>query len=64
MNYLEKQQVFLRKREGEIIRRNVKNIEALEKLEEKERLLKEKADANTIATFKPIGVNFFSVSDE
>ena len=47
-----------------IIRRNIKNIEMLEKLEEKERLKKERADANSVATFEPTGVNFSSVSDE
>ena len=64
MNRFEKQQAFLKKREGEIIRRNVENIKALEKLEEEERLLKEKADANTIATSEPAGANFSSVSGE
>jgi len=45
MNRLEKQQAFLREREGEMVRRGVENIEALEKLEEEERLEKERADA-------------------
>ena len=36
INYLKKQQAFLRKREGEIIRRNIENIKTLEKLKEKE----------------------------
>jgi hypothetical protein len=45
MNRLEKQQAFLREREGEMVRRGVENIEALEKLEEEELLEKERADA-------------------
>ena len=64
MNRLEKQQVFLRKRKGEIIRRNIENIETLEKLKEKKRLLKKRADANTVATSEPIGINSFSASGE
>ena len=47
-----------------MIRRNVKNIKALEKLKEEERLLKERADANTVATSEPIGANFSSASNE
>ena len=62
INRLKKQQVFLKKREGEMIRRNIKNIKTLEKLKKKERLLKEKADANTVATSEPTGANFSSVS--
>ena len=64
MNRFKKQQAFLRKREGEIIRRNIENIKALEKLKEKERLLKEKADTNTIATFEPTGANSSSTSGD
>ena len=64
INRLKKQQVFLRERKGEMIRRNIENIKTLEKLEEEERLLKEKSDASTVATFEPIGTNFFSVSGD
>jgi len=64
MNRLEKQQAFLREREGEMVRRGVENIEALEKLEEEERLLKERADANTVATSEPAGANSSSASGE
>jgi hypothetical protein len=48
---------FLDGREGELIRRGVKTIEELEKLEEEERLLKERADASTVATSEPTGAN-------
>ena len=47
-----------------MIRRNIKNIKALEKLEKKERLLKKKTDANTITTFKPTGANSSSISGD
>ena len=47
-----------------MIRRGIKNIKTLEKLKKKKRLLKEKADANTVATFEPIGANFSSASDD
>ena len=35
INYFEKQQAFLRKRKGEMVRRGVENIKTLEKLKEK-----------------------------
>ena len=37
LDYLNKLKKFLSTREGELIRRGIKNIEELEKLEEKER---------------------------
>ena len=64
INHLEKQQAFLRKREDKIIRRDIENIKALEKLKEENHLLKKKADANTVAISEPTGANFFSASDE
>ena len=64
MNRLKKQQAFLKEREGEMVRRGIENIKTLEKLKEKERLLKERADANIIATSEPIGINSFSASGE
>ena len=64
INRFKKQQAFLREREGEIIRRNVENIKALEKLKEEERLLKERANANTVAISEPIWANSSSASDE
>ena len=64
INRLEKQQAFLKKREGEMIRRNIENIKALEKLKEEKRLLKEKTDANTVATSEPIRINSSSVSGD
>ena len=64
INYFKKQQAFLRKREGEMIRRNVKNIKALEKLKKEKRLKKERTDANTVATSEPTGINFSSVFNE
>ena len=64
INRFKKQQAFLRKRKGEMIRRNVKNIKALEKLKKKERLLKERADASAVATFEPAETSFFLISDD
>ena len=64
INRLEKQQAFLRKRESEIIRRNVENIKALENSKKEKRLLKEKVNASTVATSELTGANFFSVSDD
>ena len=64
INRLKKQQVFLRKREGEMIRRNIKNIETLEKLKEEKKLLKEKTNANTVATSEPAGASSSSVSGD
>jgi hypothetical protein len=37
-----------------MVRRNVKNIEALEKLEEEKCLERERVNANTVATSEPI----------
>ena len=61
---VERLQEFFKKRAGEMIRRDIKNVEKLEKLKEKERLGKERADANTVATFEFIEANFSSASDE
>ena len=47
-----------------MIRRGVENIKVLKKLKKEERLLKEKADASTVTTFEPTGINSSSVSGE
>ena len=47
-----------------MIRRNIENIKALKKLEEKKRLLKERANASAVATSEPIGANSSSASGE
>ena len=47
-----------------MVRRNVENIKALEKLKEENHLLKKKADANTVATSEPTGANFFLISND
>jgi hypothetical protein len=43
-----------------MIRRGVDNIEALEKLEKEKRLVKERLDANTVATSGPTRTSSFS----
>ena len=60
----EKLEKFLNARENELIRCDVKIIKELKKLKKLERLLKKRADANTVATFEPIGANFFSFSGD
>ena len=64
INRFKKQQTFLRKREGEMIRRNIKNIKTLEKLKKEERLKKERINANTVATSEPTGTIFSSIPDD
>ena len=61
---LERLKVFLKIREDELIRRGVENIKDLEKLKEKERLLKKRANASAVATSEPVEANSSSISGD
>ena len=67
---MHKQRKLFIRRKAEISKRDFRffnklnTIEAKEKRIKEERLRKEKADANAVATSEPTGIKFFSISGD